>query len=160
MPRTVTYGSEARSPSNEVTTGTTWSSADPCPGTRSQPRGDAQAGSVAVSDWSPGATTAATGRRPRSQPPAAPGRSVGTSTWTPANPAWVIATTSGGICTSTACPAFADGMAATAGVPLAAVATMRMPGRTVTGVIDERFGSSDEAARTSTPPTGGRLGAV
>src|SRR5690349_6934833 len=82
VPRTTTYGSEARSPSNEVTAGTICSSADPWPGTRTHPRGDVQAGIVAESEPRPVATVAGTGRVPRSQPPDAPGRSVSSSTWT------------------------------------------------------------------------------
>jgi hypothetical protein len=131
----VTSGSAARSPSNEVMAGTTWSSADPWPGTRTHPRGLVHAGSVADSDPRPGATVAGTVRTPRSQPPAAPGRRVSSTTWGVANPAWVIASTSGGMATSIAWPAFADGRPVTAAVPLAAVEAMRMPGSTVTSAV-------------------------
>lgn len=161
MPRTTTYGSEARSPSNEVTAGTICSSADPWPGTRTQPRGDVQAGIVAVSDPSPAATVAATGRVPRSQPPDGPGRRNSSSTCTlPVKPVPVMAYTAGGIVTSIDWPAFADGSPATAGVPPAATDAIAIPGSTVTVAFVARSGSSEDAARTYASPAGGRLGAV
>jgi hypothetical protein len=45
-------------------------------------------------------------------------------------------------------------------VPVAAAATIRIPGSTATAAVVARDGSSDDAARTHAPPAGALLGAV
>ena len=80
-----------------MTAGTIWSSADPWPGTRTQPRGAAHAGTVAVSERRPGATVAATGSTALSHPPPAFGRRVSNSTCTLEKPWLVMVCTSGGM---------------------------------------------------------------